>query len=348
MSSASTDFSAVELDDPMGGAPPAHHPEPVESDAPLGEAVDVTIVVPVQSPDAEVREVVVALGAELDRMGRTWECLFVFDGVTGAAFEAVDALRQESGGRVRSISFKNPFGESVCLSAAFERSTGRYILTSPQYVQVDPWELSRMLGALDDGADFVTPWRHPRVDPWLNRLQSVAFNWVIRSVVGMQFHDLNCYFRAIRREVLEDVAIYGDMYRFLPVIAYRQGYRVVEVRVRHLKEWGKAGFFGVGVYLRRFLDVIAVMFLTKFTLKPLRFFGTVGGSLGLLGLGMTGYQAWMKFVHGVAVSGTPSFIIGVLLMLVGVQVIGFGLVGEIIIYSQARNLKEYRIERVWE
>ena len=327
-------------------------PKPVPAPippAPLDTTpLDVSVVVPVQSPDAEVRQVVEALGAELDREGRTWECIFVFDGVAGPASATVEKLREEDGARVRSISFKNPFGESVCLSAAVERARGQYIMTSPQYVQVDPVEVARMLEALDRGADFVTPWRHPRVDPWLNRLQSATFNWIIRRVVGMQFHDLNCYFRAIRREVLEDVAIYGDMYRFLPVIAYRQGYRVDEVRVRHIKEWGRAGFFGVGVYIRRFLDVLAVMFLTKFTLKPLRFFGTIGGMIFVLGSAISAYLGFIKVVYDESIAGRPLLYLGGMLIALGVQIVGFGLVGEIIIYSQARNLKEYRIERIWE
>ncbi len=312
------------------------------------ETVDVTIVVPVQSEAAEVRQVVEALGGELERQGRTWECIFVFDGVTGRAWEIVQGMRESYGRQVRSISFKNPFGESVCLSAAVERARGVYLVTSPQYVQVDPVELRNMLAALDDGADFVTPWRDPRVDPWLNRVQSAAFNFVIRRLVRMHFHDLNCYFRVIRREVLDDVAVYGDMYRFLPVIAYRQGYSVVEVKVRHLKEWGTTGFFGLGIYTRRILDIVAVMFLTKFTLRPLRFFGTIGGAFSLAGMGICLYLTVMKFVFHQGVAGRPLLLLGVLLIVLGVQILGFGLVGEIIIFSQARNLKEYRIERVYE
>jgi glycosyltransferase involved in cell wall biosynthesis len=310
--------------------------------------LDVSVVVPVQSPDAEVRDVVHALGGELQRQGRKWEVIFVFDGVTGRAWEEAQSLRSAYGRRVRSISFKNPFGESVCLSAALERVRGDYLVTSPQYVQVDPVELRSMLGALDEGADFVTPWRHPRVDPWLNRIQSSAFNFVIRRIIRMHFHDLNCNFRAIKREVLDDIAVYGEMYRFLPVIAYRQGYRVVEVRVRHLKEWGTTGFFGVGIYTRRFLDILAVMFLTKFTLKPLRFFGTIGGLFSLSGVVICLWLTILKFTANEGLSGKPLLLLGVLLIVLGVQILGFGLVGEIIIFSQARNLKEYRIERVYE
>lgn len=330
------------------------HP-PLESDAPeilpvtdgVG-SLDVTLIVPVQNEDAEVDEVVEALGAELDREGRSWEIIFVFDGVAGAALDKVTALRERDGVRIKTILFKNPFGESICLSAAFERALGRYVVTSPQYVQVDPLELGPMLAALDAGADFVTPWRHPRVDPVLNRLQSLAFNWLIRQIIRMEFHDLNCYFRAIRREVLEDVTVYGDMYRFLPVIAFRHGYQVVEVQVRHLKEWGKAGWFGMGVYMRRALDVFAVMFLTKFTLMPLRFFGPVGGLFAAAGLAITAYLSISKWWFGEQVGNRPLLLGGMMMIVLGVQIIGFGLVGEIIIFSQARNLKEYRIERIYE
>ena len=335
------------LENPTLG--PAVLERPADESLTLGpDELDVTVVVPVQSAEAEVREVVDALGYELDREGRSWECVFVFDGVSGRAWEDVQALRANRPGQVRSISFKNPFGESVCLSAAVERARGRYLVTSPQYVQVDPVELRPMLAALDEGADFVTPWRNPRIDPWPNRIQSAAFNFVIRQIIRMNFHDLNCYFRAIRREVLEDVAVYGDMYRYLPVIAYRQGYRVVEVKVRHLKEWGTTGFFAIRIYMRRFLDILAVMFLTKFTLKPLRFFGTIGGLFSLTGIGICTYMTIQKFWFDEAMSGRPLLLLGVLLVVLGVQVLGFGLVGEIIIFSQARNLKEYRIEHIYD
>ena len=311
------------------------------------ETIDVSIIVSVQHEEADIGEVAKALGSELDRQGRSWEIIFIFDGVGGPLLNAAKNLRDLYGKQVKTIVFKNAFGESICLSAAFERARGKYIVTSPHYVQVDPIELAPMLTALDEGADFVTPWRHPRVDPLLNRIQSGAFNWIIRHIIRMNFHDLNCYFRAIRRVVLEDIAVYGDMYRFLPVIAHRQGYSVVEVQVRHIKEWGKAGWFGLGVYLRRALDVFAVMFLTKFTLMPLRFFGPVGGVFAFVGFMITGYLSIDKFVYG-ETAIRPLLLGGMMLIVLGVQIIGFGLVGEIIIFSQARNLREYRIEQTYE
>jgi hypothetical protein len=205
-----------------------------------------------------------------------------------------------------------------------------------------------MLQKIAEGADLVTPWRRPRVDPRLNRIQSATFNWVIRQIIRMDFHDLNCYFRAIRREVLDEVSVYGDMYRFLPVIAHRKGFRVVELPVRHLKEWGTAGFYGLGVYVRRFLDVVAVMFLTKFTHRPLRFFGSLGALFEIVGGVILAVLAYQKFFHGAGLYNRPLFLVGVMVVVLGVQIIGFGLVGEIIIYTQARNLREYRVERIYE
>lgn len=324
---------------------------PVRANAPQAsatDALDVSIVVPIAHPDAEVADVVKALGEELDRDGKSWECLLVFDAVRGPAYHTAQALAAAHGERIKLISFKSPFGESICLSAGVEKARGRVILTSPPYVQIDPVEVRAMLAKIEEGADFVTPWRKPRVDPWLNRLQSALFNWIIRQIIQANFHDLNCYLRAIRRDVFDEIAVYGDMYRFLPVIAHRQGFHVVELPVRHLREWGKTGIYGVGVYVRRFLDVLGVMFLTKFTHKPLRFFGSVGAltlAIGTVILAVIGYQ---RLFLGAALYGRPIFVIALLLVALGVQIVGFGLVGEIIIYTQARNLRGYRIDRVYD
>ncbi|MDP6956176.1 MAG: glycosyltransferase [Planctomycetota bacterium] len=321
------------------------------------DLIDVTLVIPVTMADAPVAEVVGALGAELNALSLEWEACLVFDGVRGPAWEAAQALAAENdddpeatgGGRVLTIALNQQFGESACLAAAFEQSRGRVIVTSPAYVQIDPREVAVLLEQIDAGADLVTPWRHPRVDPAWNRLQSDAFNWVMRRIIQMEFHDLNCYFRAIHRGVLEDLAIYGDMYRFLPVIAHRQGYKVAEVKVRHLREWGGEKFYGVGIYSRRLLDILGVVFLTRFTHKPLRFFGSLGGIFSLLGgLMVGGLVIESLLVPEAGLYQRPLFLLGLMLLVLGVQIIGFGLVGEIIIFTQARHLREYRIERIYE
>ncbi|MCY2961673.1 MAG: glycosyltransferase [Planctomycetota bacterium] len=346
---------AASSDAPAPKAPKKKAPKkaPAESApalaAPKGGPPEISVIVAVTTGDGRVREVVTALSAELERLGRSHEFVLVFDGVRGHAWTEAEALAQERPGVVVSIALQQQFGESMCLSAGLQRARGRIVVTSPQYVQVDPYELSNMLAAIDGGADLVAPWRHPRIDPVLNRIQSAAFNQVMRWILHAQFHDLNCTFRVMRREVLRDVPIHGDMYRFLPAIASRQGFKVVELQVRHLKEWGGKGFFGPGVYVRRALDVLGVVFLSKFTLKPLRFFGTVGGVFLLLGAVLCSTMVVQGLVLGDGLNfSRPLFLVGVLSSVLGVQVIGFGLVGEIIIYTRARNVREYRVEKVWE
>jgi hypothetical protein len=311
---------------------------------------DVTVIVPITTPKAEFEQVVAAFGRELDRLGRTWECILVFDGVKVATREVGATLQAKSTGRIGTIALHRPFGESVCLSSAFENSGGELILTLPQYVQVDPHDLARLFETLDNGADMATTRRFPRVDSRLNQAQSWMFNWVVRLVTGAGFRDLNSTTRLMRREVLEQMTIYGSMYRYLPATAYRQGFRVEEVPVRHLAEWGGASVFGPGVYMRRALDVVGLMFLSRFTHKPLRFFGALGGAAILLGAMLVAYQVlqWAMSGGEYGLFVRAPFQFGVLLVVLGSQTIGFGLVGEIIIFTQARNLREYRIEKVYE
>ncbi len=312
---------------------------------------DVTLVVPVLSERAEVTAVVEGLGRAMDELGRSWEAILVYSGVSGACWEEGLALQARSQQQVRTIQLHKRFGEAVCLSSAFHHAQGRWILTAPQYVQIDPASLGGLFERADDGADFVASWRSPRVDAWVNRLQSSLFNALLRRLVGTRFHDVNCTLRLMRREVLEQMTIYGTMYRYLPAIAYNRGFRVDEVRVRHVAEMaGGVGWHGPGVYLRRVLDVLGVVFLTKFTHKPLRFFGALGG-LSMLAGGLTsGWQLalWVFKDDMQGLYQRPLFLLGVLAFVLGVQIVGFGLVGEIVIFTQARNVREYRIERIDE
>ena len=309
----------------------------------------VSIVVPVTDARAEVAEVVRALGEELDALGHTWECFLVYDGLRGEAWEIGLELQAHSQEQVKTIVLHRPFGESVCLQSAMQHAQGEWILTAPQYVQTDPKDLGALFSRLDEGADFVTTWRFPRIDSWPNRAQSAAFNLVMRRIVGADFHDLNSTLRLFRREVLEDLTLYGENYRYLPSLAWRQGFRVDEVRVKHIAEQGSHGFYGPGVFVRRTLDIIGVTFLTRFTHKPLRFFGAVGGALIALGFLLSAVVVTQWLIDsGVGLFQRTLFQTGVLIGLLGAQLIGFGLVGEIIVFTQARNLREYRIERTYE
>jgi glycosyltransferase involved in cell wall biosynthesis len=306
------------------------------------------VVIPVTRADSRLKEVIHGLGEQLDARGDKHEFVIVFDGVAGSAFAEAEELLETAPGKVWIIRFQQPFGESACLAKALDVASGDVLVTSPAYLQIEPEEIHLLLDCLGEGADLAAPIRHPRVDAFLNRVQSWAFNLVMRRVLRAPMHDLNCCFRAMRRKVLDDVTLYGDVFRFLPAIAHRTGFRVSEVRVRHKAEFGGVGLFGVGVYVRRFIDLVGVAFLSRFTLRPLRFFGAIGGTLAFVGGVMTVGLVVQRLMMDTALYQRPLFLLGLLLFVLGVQVIGFGLVGEIIIYTQARNLREYRIDRIYE
>ncbi len=303
----------------------------------------VSVVVAIAGPEAQPREVIDAFGNALVAGGYGCEFVVVLDG-PGARFEqdlrdlgarwTVRIVRLEGGG----------LGESIALSAGVAKARGELVVNAPPYLQIEPDDVLKVVKALEAGADCVATWRHSRIDPWLNQLQSRFFNFVLRTIMKTPFHDLNSGTRGFRRHVLEEVAVYGELYRFLPVLAQRQGFRVVEVRVRHREEKGRAGFYGVGVYLRRLLDILAITFLTRFTQRPLRFFGNVGFASIAIGGSMTVWYLYTKIVLNEGLGDKPGFVFGTMLAAMGVMFIGFGLIGEIIIFTQAPNLRDFKVE----
>ena len=305
----------------------------------------VSVVIPVNNPSVDVGRLVQGYSEPLRSAGYPFELIFVLDGVHGRIVEDLAELSSEH--PVKTVRLQGDgLGESIALSAGVARARGAFILNVPQYLQVEPDDLVKIVQALESGADFVATWRHPRVDPWLNRVQSTVFNWVLRAVMGIRFHDLNSGVRGMRRQVLEEVSVYGEMFRFLPVLAQRQGFNVVEVKVRHREEQGTLPFYGIGVYVRRVLDILAISFLTRFTQKPLRFFGILGIIAILIGIAVSLNPLYERVIQDVSIADRPIFVLGVILVAFGVQLIGFGLVGEIIIFTQASQMRDYRVDEV--
>jgi FemAB-related protein (PEP-CTERM system-associated) len=307
----------------------------------------VSVVVAIAGPEAQPRSIVDGFGKALTAAGYGCEFVFVLDG-PGGRYE--QELR-ELGARwtLRIVQLEGGgLGESIALSAGVAKARGELVVNVPPYLQIEPDDIVLVVKGLEAGADCVATWRHSRIDPWLNQMQSRLFNWCLRMIMNVPFHDLNSGTRGFRRQVLEEVAVYGELYRFLPVMARRQGFRVVEIRARHREEKGRAGFYGLGVYLRRLLDIVAITFLTRFTQRPLRFFGYLGFAAIAIGAPLALYYLWLRLSQDQPLSDKPAFVIGALLTAFGVQVIGFGLIGEIIIFTQAPNLRDYKIEDVVE
>ena len=313
----------------------------------MNEPVDVSCVLALADDTPELEEIIRQYSGELSDRGMSYEWVLVLDGL-GEARTARLKARLPAGAAVRLLHFNQSFGEERALTVGYREARGRCVISLPSYMQLDPGDIHHVLDALDRDYDLVAGWRVPRVDPWINRLQSWLYNRVMSAFTGVQLHDLNCGLTGLRRVVIDEVLVEGNVSRFLPVLAHRRGFRVGEVRVRHLRERGKRGFFGIGVYVRRMLDVVALLFLTRFTTKPLRFFGVAGGLSVLAGMAICGYL-FLNYLNGWSLqsdlSNRASLLIGVALVVMGVMVFSLGLVAEIIIFTNARNVRDYTLER---
>ena len=221
-------------------------------------------------------------------------------------------------------------------------SRGDVILTLPAYFQVTPEGVITLLAALNDENDLVVANRWPRIDSWLNRVQSVAFNRMIAGVTDRPFHDIACGVRVMRRSVAEGLPLYGDLHRFIPALALREGYRVAEVAVPQHPGNARTRLYGPGVYARRLLDLAAFFFLAKFTEKPLRFFGLVGSGFFAAGA-ITSLVLLVSRLQGQGIANRPLLLLAVLLLALGVQLLGLGLVGEIIVHLRAPHRRAYRV-----
>lgn len=312
------------------------------------ESVDLSVVVPISERHDDLRELYLQYSKELSTNGHSFEFIFVVDGPIHRALHALKALKKEYP-QIQVITLNRCFGEATALSLGFEKTSGSVILTLASYFQVQPHQIHLILQKLvEDENDLVIAWRHPRIDSLFNRAQSRVFHWLIRMLTATRFHDISCGLRAMKRKVVEEVQLYGDLHRFFPLLVYQRGFKVAEVPV--LQSWhdAKRRVYGLGVYLRRLLDILTLFFLLKFTKKPLRFFGLVGSGLCGAGAIITGYLGLYRLLGFGGVAGRPLLILGVLLIVLGIQLFSIGFLGEIIIFTHSREQPDYAIDTVVE
>jgi len=313
----------------------------------LESEVDVSAVLALVDDCPDLGEIIRQYSAEFEERGVRYEFVCVLDGLGEERTERIRSLIPP-GAPVRFAHFNQPFGEERALAVGYRTAYGRLVVSLPSYMQLDPGDIHHVLEALEGGFDLVAGWRVPRVDPITNRVQSWLYNRAMSALTGVRLHDLNCGLTGMRRCVIDEVLVEGNVSRFLPVLAHRQGFKVGEVRVRHLRERGRQGFFGLGVYVRRVLDVVALMFITRFTRKPLRFFGMAGGICALLGVIICMWLSLDYLLEWSPADSTrnrASLVAGMALIVLGVQIFALGLVGEIIIFTSSHNVRDYTVER---
>ncbi|MBN1493558.1 MAG: glycosyltransferase [Candidatus Omnitrophica bacterium] len=307
----------------------------------------ISVVVPVIERYHDLRKLFTEYSQPLKARGLTFEFIFVVDGVHNDAFQALKGLRQEFP-EIRIIKFARNFFEAVALMVGFEHARGDIIFTLSAYFQVVPDVMNTMLDELEHGYDLVITRREPRQDNIINRVQAAVFHGLIKNFTNFSFKDISCGLRCMRAEVAKGLNLTGDMHRFIPILAFQQGYKISELPAQQREEDKKLRFYGIGVYVRRMIDIISLFFIIKFTRKPLRFFGLIGSTVFVMGTLITAYLGYARLFLNEALADRPMVLLGMLLMVLGVQVSSLGLLGELIIFTHARNIKEYHIAEIIE
>ncbi len=310
----------------------------------MSEGTEISVIVPVGQRYDDVQELYHACKSGLQSSGGKYELIYVLDGNLPKVFEQLKSL-QDQGEQFRIIKLAKHFGEATALTAGFEHSSGQMILTLPAYYQVEPSEIPKILKELG-GYDMVITRRWPRAGPRFEQVRRYVFHWMLKFLTGLSFRDLGCGVRAFKRQVMTEIPIYGDQHRFLPVLASRQGFRIRELDVKQSPKDYFRGVYRPREYLHRVLDIITVFFLVRFTKKPLRFFGMIGTATFAVGSLVTLYLVVERLFFGKALAERPALLLSSLLVVLGVQIFALGLIGELIIFTHAKELKEYTIDKI--
>lgn len=306
---------------------------------------DISVIIPVVERYGDLRQIYHEFADELAGLGKRAEFLFVVDDSQRSVLPVLRDL-QQGGNDVAIVLLGGSFGESAALTIGLERARGETIITLAAYFQVEPGGVAAALEALDQGADLVAARRYPRIDSVFNRVQSGLFHGAVRRLTSTDFHDISCGFKAMKKRVARELRLYGGMHRFIPVLALNRGFTVREIPMPQRNEDRGTRFHGAGAYLSRLLDILSIFFLMKFTRTPLRFFGLLGVALFGCGAAIDLLVAVQKVFFSIGLADRPILLLGVLLMVLGMQTLSLGLLGEIIIFTHARNIREYQVAEV--
>jgi glycosyltransferase involved in cell wall biosynthesis len=309
----------------------------------------ISIVIPLHNEERSIALLYEELQAALEPLGEEWETVFVDDGSVDGSFAALTRLH-EAHENVRVVRLRRNFGKATALAAGFGQAGGETVVTIDADLQDDPAEIPRLLVKLDEGFDLVSGWKTRRRDPLRRRVLSRIFNWVTGRVSGLRLHDMNCGLKAYRADVVRGMPLYGELHRFIPVLAQYRGFRVAELPVNHRpREHGRSRY-GVERYVRGFLDLLTVSFIGRYQHRPLHLFGGLGLVLGLIGFAILVYLTIVKAL-GHSIGERPLLTLGVLLVVVGLQFFSLGLISEMLTSqheetSGGREQAEFHVDEI--
>ncbi len=274
-----------------------------------------------------------------------FEVILVLDGMKPAVMDTVRELcRTEDW--LRIVRFSRSFGEAAALMAGFGEARGDVVITLPAYWQVKPSEIPKLVAAAEDSDDVIVAVRNPREESAFSKLRRKVFHGLLRLVTSHEYRDLGCSVRLLKRQVADEIPLYGDQHRFLPVLAVHRGFRVREVELPQSSRDRFSGRYNWREYIHRILDLMTVFFVVRFTKKPLRFFGSLGFLSASIGSLFVLILVFQRLILGVALADRPALLLGSLLIVLGVQLFGLGLIGELVIFSHGTDTKEYAVRSI--
>ncbi len=314
--------------------PSDRNPKEAELESAQPPAVELTLVVPGLNEAESLPELAALIRENLaDRVA--YELIFVDDGSTDNTWEVIAELR-DGDPAVRGVRLRKNFGKATALSAGFARARGEVVITMDADLQDDPVDLPNFLEQIEQGLDVVVGWKVNRRDPLNRRVLSRVFNRTVGLLTRVKLHDMNCGFKAYRREVIKAIPVYGDLFRFIPVFAAWHGFRVGEVPVEHHARKFGSSRYGIERILRGMFDLISVIFLTRYSKKPMHLFGMLGLILGTAGVGICIYLT-VLWGMGHSIGSRPLLLLGVLMIILGMQFFSMGLLGEFLTFQHQRR-----------
>lgn len=291
----------------------------------------VSFVIPVYNEEATIHTLHGQITATLLKSNiENYEICFVDDGSTDNSWNEINTLIQSEGSRTIGLRFRRNFGKADALQAGFTEVSGDIIFTMDADLQDDPKEIPAFVAKLEEGYDLVSGWKQVRHDPISKTLPSKVFNGLARILSGVQLHDFNCGFKAYRKEVTESISLFGELHRFIPILAHAEGYKVGELSVQHHPREHGVSKYGGKRFLKGFLDLLTVTFTTRYLRRPAHIFGGGGIAAGSLGFMVLTWLSFSKLALGNPIGTRPLFFLGILLLLLGVQLLSFGLIAEMI------------------
>lgn len=306
--------------------------------------MDISVVIPVYNEALSLPALHEQLSRNLKAIGGSYEIILVDDGSSDDSFQVMSQLHQQDK-HVKVIQFRRNFGKAAGLAAGFAKAKGEIIFTLDADLQDDPDEIPKFLEKLEQGYDFITGWKYPRHDPISKTLPSKLANGTIRLTTGVKVHDMNCGFKAMRKEVAKELNLYGDMHRYIPVLVNWRGFRTTEVKVKHHPRKFGSSKYGVGRLSRGLFDFVTIIFLTRFNRRPLHFFGWFGLISFVLGIMIDAYLTVLWFM-GEKIGHRPLLALGTLLIIIGVQFFSFGLLAEMFNFETNSREANYTIRQM--